>query len=118
MVCWSSANRLDTGALHIRKRASTDTAAGLDVRHPAHLMVSDVARWGGIDYTTRTLAERQTCLQMLFCAIPATSLLALGMQTQDETTATEWLTTLTPLGVAGIIATPASATYRPAALVS
>lgn len=89
-----------------RARELADTA-------PAHLILFDALEVGAESLMDRRLVERRAALERLFVRIPATSPLALGMQTDSYDTAVAWLAELPAVGIEGVVAKPASSRYRP-----
>src|SRR5579875_2731578 len=112
LVCWRD-GRLDFGGVQQRNNISTELAAQLAAEQPCHFIAFDILRLSGETLIDRPFAERRAALTELFADIPATSAMALCMQTDDLDTAREWMSSLAQVGVEGIVIKPAQSKYVP-----
>lgn len=112
LVCWRD-GRLDFGGVQQRNNISVEMAAQLAAEQPCHFIVFDVLRLAGDTMVDRPLHERRAALAELFAEIPATSAMALCMQTDDLDTARDWMSSLAKVGVEGIVIKPAASKYFP-----
>ncbi|MEV0228256.1 hypothetical protein [Nonomuraea sp. NPDC050786] len=110
-----SAGRLDFAALQHRMVAGHRGAEQLARTQPCHYVVFDVLRVRGRDMMARPLIERRKVLEKLFTSVPAAGVLALGMQTADESEARAWYGSLHLAGVEGLVIKPARSRYEPSA---
>ncbi|MFI6743857.1 hypothetical protein ACIBI9_64265 [Nonomuraea sp. NPDC050451] len=86
IVRWSS-GRLDFAALQHRMVVGRRAAEQLARTQPCHYVVFDLLRICGRDMIAKPLIERRKVLEELFASVPAAGVLALGMQTADDSEA-------------------------------
>ncbi|MBO0811234.1 MAG: ATP-dependent DNA ligase [Microlunatus sp.] len=102
--------RLSFDALQQRMAAGVRRAADLGRVQPASLMVFDLLESGGRDVTGWSWRERRAAVEVL--APDWRPPLQLTPYTQDRDEALEWMRTLAPLGIEGVVAKRVTSRYR------